>query len=69
MQIGDAEAVEGTYKFFADRLARSPRTELEGIKNILFSINAGQRNPTEFVDMSLIDEIEKEGFVQKLYGP
>jgi NitT/TauT family transport system substrate-binding protein len=68
LQVTDAEAVEGTYKFFADRLARSPRTELEGIKNILLSINAGQRSPTEFVDMSLLDEIEKEGFVQKLYG-
>jgi hypothetical protein len=49
-------------------LPRTPRTELEGIKNILVSINAGQRNPADFVDMSLIDEIEKEGFVQKLYG-
>lgn len=68
LQITDAEAVEGTYDFFAKRLARSPRTELEGIKNILTSIGAGQKNPTEFVDMSLIDEIEKEGFVQKLYG-
>ena len=67
LQISDPEAVEGTYKFFADRLARTPRTEMEGIKNILTSINAGQRNPSEFVDMSLIDEIEKEGFVQKLY--
>ena len=68
LQITDAEAVEGTYEFFAKRLARSPRTELEGIKNILSSIGAGQKNPTDFVDMSLIDEIEKEGFVQKLYG-
>jgi NitT/TauT family transport system substrate-binding protein len=68
LQITDAEAVEGTYEFFAKRLPRSPRTELEGIKNILVSINAGQKSPGEFVDMSLIDEIEKEGFVQKLYG-
>ncbi|TMA93404.1 MAG: ABC transporter substrate-binding protein [Deltaproteobacteria bacterium] len=68
LQITDSEAVEGTYEFFAKRLARSPRTELEGIKNILTSIGAGQRNAAEFVDMSLIDEIEKEGFVQKLYG-
>ena len=68
LQITDAEAVEGTYKFFADRLARSPHTELEGIKNILISIDASQKNPAEFIDMSLIDEIEKEGFVQKLYG-
>jgi NitT/TauT family transport system substrate-binding protein len=68
LQITDNEAVEGTYEFFAKRLARSPRTELEGIKNILHSIEAGQKNPADFVDMSLIDEIEKEGFVQKLYG-
>jgi ABC-type nitrate/sulfonate/bicarbonate transport system substrate-binding protein len=68
LQITDAEAVEGTYEFFAKRLLRSPRTETEGIKNILASIGAGQRNPAEFIDMSLIDEIEKEGFVQKLYG-
>jgi ABC-type nitrate/sulfonate/bicarbonate transport system substrate-binding protein len=68
LQINDAEAVEGTYEFFAKRLPRSPRTELEGIKNILASIGAAQRNPAEFIDMTLIDEIEKEGFVQKLYG-
>jgi hypothetical protein len=41
---------------------------LEGIKNILASIDAGQKIPAAFIDMSLIDEIEKEGFVQKLYG-
>ena len=68
LQITDTEAVEGTYEFFAKRLLRSPRTELEGIKNILTSIGSGQKNPAEFIDMSLVDEIEKEGFVQKLYG-
>src|SRR5512145_2817411 len=35
LQVTDAEAVEGTYEFFARRLPSSPRTELEGIKNIL----------------------------------
>jgi ABC-type nitrate/sulfonate/bicarbonate transport system substrate-binding protein len=68
LQISDAEAVDGTYEFFAKRLGRTPRTELEGIKNILTSINAAQKNPNDFIDMTLIDEIEKEGFVQKLYG-
>ena len=68
LQVTDPEAVEGTYEFFAKRLSRSPRTELEGIKNILASIDAAQRKPGEFIDMSLIDEIVKEGFVQKLYG-
>jgi NitT/TauT family transport system substrate-binding protein len=69
LQVNDPEAVEGTYDFFAKRLLRSPRTQVEGIRNILVSIDAGQRNPAEFIDMSIIDEIEKEGFVQKLYGP
>ena len=68
LQISDPEAVDGTYEFFAKRLPRSPRTELEGIKNILTSIDAGDRSPADFIDMSLIDEIEREGFVRKLYG-
>jgi ABC-type nitrate/sulfonate/bicarbonate transport system substrate-binding protein len=69
LQVADAEAVEGTYEFFAKRLPRVPRTEMEGIRNILRSIDAGHKEPAEFLDMSLIDEIEREGFVQKLYGP
>jgi ABC-type nitrate/sulfonate/bicarbonate transport system substrate-binding protein len=68
LQVSDTEAVEGTYEFFAKRLSRVPRTEMEGIKNVLASIGAAQKDPGEFVDMSLIDEIEREGFVQKLYG-
>jgi NitT/TauT family transport system substrate-binding protein len=68
LQITDPEAVEGTYEFFAKRLARSPRTELEGIKNILVSIDATDKNPADFIDMSIIDEIEREGFIKKLYG-
>ncbi len=68
LQISDPAAVEGTYEFFSKRLARTPRTEPEGIKNVLASIGAAQREPGEFVDMSLIDEIEREGFVRKLYG-
>jgi ABC-type nitrate/sulfonate/bicarbonate transport system substrate-binding protein len=68
LQVSDPAAVEGTYEFFSKRLARVPRTEPEGIKNVLASIGAAQREPREFVDMSLIDEIEREGFVQKLYG-
>jgi NitT/TauT family transport system substrate-binding protein len=68
LQVTDPEAVEGTYEFFSKRLLRSPRTQIEGIKHILASIKASDKTPGEFLDMSLIDEIEKEGFVNKLYG-
>jgi ABC-type nitrate/sulfonate/bicarbonate transport system substrate-binding protein len=68
LQVADSEAVDATYEYFARKLPRTPRTELEGIRNVLNTIGAGQRNAAEFLDMSVIDEIEKEGFVQKLYG-
>ena len=43
-----------------------PRARLDGIKNILKEMNAPQRSPADFVDMSLLDELEKEGFLQRL---
>jgi hypothetical protein len=69
LQVTDSDSVEGTYEFFAKRLPRVPRTEPEGIRNILASIDAAKKDPADFLDMSLIDEIEREGFIQKLYGP
>ena len=66
LKIDDPEAVDATYEFFARRMDRLPRANLEGIKNILKEMDAAQRNPADFVDMSLLDEIEKEGFLQKL---
>ena len=68
LQVSEPEAVTGTYDFFSQRMPRVPRTEVEGVKNILGEIGAAQRDPTDFFDMSLVDEIEKEGFVQKLYS-
>ena|ERR1044071_4961601 len=68
LQVADTEAIEGTYDFFAKRLGRVPRTEVEGIRNILATIDTPKKDPGEYLDMSLIDEIEREGFVQKLYG-
>ena len=68
LQVSEPEAITGTYDFFSQRMARVPRTEVEGVRNILGEIGAAQKDPADFFDMSLLDEIEKEGFVQKLYG-
>jgi ABC-type nitrate/sulfonate/bicarbonate transport system substrate-binding protein len=65
LRVDDAEATDATYEFFARRTDPVPRTNLEGLKNILREMNAPQRNPTEFVDTTLLDEIEKEGFMQR----
>jgi ABC-type nitrate/sulfonate/bicarbonate transport system substrate-binding protein len=64
--INDAAVVEATYDFFSRRLDSVPRTSVEGVKHILKEMDAPQRNPADFIDMSLLDEIEQEGFDQKL---
>lgn len=66
LRVDDMESIEATYDFFSRRMDALPRPNLEGIKNILREMGAAQRNPSDFVDTSLLDEIEKEGFVQKL---
>ena len=66
LKVNDPEAVEATYDFFSRRMDRLPRTNPEGIKNILKEMGAPQRSPTDFFDPSLLDEIESEGFLRKL---
>jgi len=36
--------------------------------NILEEVGASQKDYRGFLDMSLVDEIEQEGFIQKLYA-
>jgi NitT/TauT family transport system substrate-binding protein len=69
LRLDDAEsseAIGATYDFFSSRAEPMPRPNLEGLKNILKEMGAAQRNPNEFVDTTLLDEIETEGFLQKL---
>jgi ABC-type nitrate/sulfonate/bicarbonate transport system substrate-binding protein len=66
LRVDDLESIEATYEFFSRRTEPMPRANLDGIGNILKEMAAPQRTPNEFVDMSLLDEIEKEGFMQKL---
>jgi hypothetical protein len=52
-------------------MLRVPRTSLEGVKTILEGLDripaAKTADPRRFVDSSLIDELEKEGFLKTLY--
>jgi ABC-type nitrate/sulfonate/bicarbonate transport system substrate-binding protein len=66
LKVNDPAAVEATYDFFSRRMDPLPRTAPEGIKNILKEMGSPQRSPNDFFDPSLLDEIENEGFVQKL---
>lgn len=65
--ITDSAAVEATYDFFSRRLDSVPRTSADGIKHILKEMDPAQRSPGDFTDMSLLDEIEQEGFGKRFH--
>jgi NitT/TauT family transport system substrate-binding protein len=73
MRVEDMETLRSTYDYFAPRFSFPPRVNLEGVQDTL-SFYAQQnadfknRKAEEFVDHSILDELEKEGFFKKLGG-
>jgi len=71
MRIDDPETVRTTYEYFAPRFSFPPRVNLDGVRDTI-NFYAEQnpdfknRKPEEFIDQSLMDELEKEGFFKKL---
>jgi NitT/TauT family transport system substrate-binding protein len=71
MRLDDAGILNDTYNYFAPRFSFPPRVNMQGIKDTLdfyaeTSPEMKNRKPEEFVDHSLIDELEKEGFFKAL---
>jgi ABC-type nitrate/sulfonate/bicarbonate transport system substrate-binding protein len=68
----DAAAIEQTYNYFAPKFSFPPRVDPDGMRNALEQVS--QRDPEakrslkneRFVDETLIDELEKEGFYKRL---
>jgi NitT/TauT family transport system substrate-binding protein len=71
MRIDDTETLQSTYNYFAPRFSAPPRVDLSGVQDTLrfyaeHNPELKNRTPEEFIDHSLLDEIEKEGFFKKL---
>ena len=71
MRVEDPETVRSTYEYFAPRFSLPPRVNLIGVRDTLSfyaeqSADFKNRTPEEFVDHSVLDELEKEGFFKKL---
>jgi NitT/TauT family transport system substrate-binding protein len=67
MRLDDLEILRATYDYFAPRFSFPPRVNIQGIKDTLdfyaeTSPELRGRKPEEFVDQSLLDELEREGF-------
>ena len=70
MRIDDAETVKSTYDYFAPRFSLPPRINMQGVQdtiNFYAEKNAAFKNhkAEAFVDQSLLDELQKEGFFKK----
>jgi NitT/TauT family transport system substrate-binding protein len=72
MRIEEPDILKSTYDYFAPRFSFPPRVDMTGVRDTLrFYAEQGNpdlknRNPVEFVDHSLMDELEKEGFFKKV---
>jgi len=68
MRLDDPEILNETYDYYALRFSFPPRVNMEGIKDTLDfyaerNAEVRGRKPEEFVDHSVLDELEKAGFV------
>jgi NitT/TauT family transport system substrate-binding protein len=72
MRIEEPDILKATYDYFGPRFSFPPRIDVTGVRDTLrFYAEQGNpdlknRNPEEFVDQSLLDELDKEGFFKKL---
>ena len=67
----DQTILEETHDFFGPKFSFPPRVDRGGIQNALELVRQstevkGEINLAQFVDESLIDELDKEGFFKKL---
>src|SRR2546426_7300746 len=68
-KITDEEIVEGTWQDYAPTLQKSPRPSLKAIQFLIENQFQGKKplpKPEQFVDISLVDQLEKSGFIESL---
>ncbi|HEX9445266.1 MAG TPA: ABC transporter substrate-binding protein [Candidatus Binatia bacterium] len=69
--ITDPQTVKWIYDRIAKSLREVPNPELKGIQAVLDSIGtpkARGAQARDYVDTSLLDEIQKSGYISRLYG-
>jgi NitT/TauT family transport system substrate-binding protein len=73
MRVDDPETVRSTYDYFAPCFSFPPRVNLAGVRDTInfyaeHNPDFKNRKAEEFVDHSLMDELEREGFFKKIGG-
>jgi len=71
MRTNEAEVLDATYDWFVKRVAKRPYPTLKGIQYLLDELApkvpaAKTAKPEQFVDVSLLQQLEKEGFFTEM---
>lgn len=69
MKVQDPEILDAIYNLYRNRYREKISVDLEGVRNILRFVEpqgAGEAKPQDFVDNSFVEQLEREGFFQKL---
>ena len=64
--VTDRAALEETRRFYADSFASVPRTEMTGWRNLIATLGKSENEMARFLDMSLLDELQREGFFERI---
>lgn len=71
MRTTDPEVLDATYDWFVKRVSKKPYPTLKGIQYLLDEVtsklpNAKGAKPEQFVDLSLLQQLEREGFFTEM---
>jgi len=73
LKMKDRRLLEQSYNFYAAKHPRSPKPNPESIQSILNYLaernpQARAEKPERFIDPSHVEQLEKSGYIRKLYG-
>ena len=74
LSIDDRAVVVDIHRYYADRFQAAPRPPAASLQRLIDTYNdkvpaAARMTPADLTDNSLLDELEREGLLARLYGP
>ena len=72
LRFKDERDTEEAYQIMRDTLARKPYPTVDGVKTVLEELSAKlpaakTAQPRDFIDLRFIDELDRSGFIDRLY--
>jgi hypothetical protein len=69
-RLNNEKMLEATWEEYAKRMQRVPRVSLRGVQSLMErSFDGGKQElqPERVVDNSIVDELERNGFIDSVY--